>query len=69
MVVFKGVSFLNIPILSWVLWAEHLIEETSHEQTELIEEGVEVDPKVVTITIICKALLHCPQSVSGDAVF
>ena len=33
---------IDIIILIRVLCTEHLVEDTSHEQTELIEEGVEV---------------------------
>ena len=70
LVVFARVSFRNIDILILirVLRAEHLVEDTSHEQTELVEEGIEVVAKVVVVGFIArKSLLYSPQGVFGGA--
>ena len=70
LVVFVRASFRNIDILilTRVLCAEHLVEDTSHEQTELVEEGIEVVPIVVIVSFLArKSLLYSPQGVFGGA--
>ena len=63
LVVFFCVLSINILLLRF-LSTEHLIKDTSHKQTELIEERIEVAPEVIKM-IFCarEALLNRPQSV------
>ena len=65
LVVFFCVLSINILLLRF-LSTEHLIKDTSHKQTELIEERIEVVPEVRKM-IFCarEALRNRPQNVFG----